>query len=55
MTSPVGVRRFDVYPSEICGLRPCHTPTGQIHRPGSGSELASIVFELGELALVGAV
>src|ERR1043165_7497015 len=34
---PFGDLRLEVNPSLISGLRPCQTPTGQTHRPGSGS------------------
>src|SRR5262245_43074240 len=36
-SSPLGALRLEANPSLISGLRSCQTPTGQTHRPGSGS------------------
>jgi hypothetical protein len=38
---------LDANPSLISGLRPCQAPTGQTHRPGSGSGRDPLVVELG--------
>jgi hypothetical protein len=47
MSWPLGERRLDANPSLISGLRPCQTPTGQTHRPGSGSGRNPVDIELG--------
>src|ERR1051325_9082390 len=54
-TSPLGKRRRDENPSLISGLRPCQTPTGQTHRPGSGSGRLVLPAELGVAPLSGAL
>src|SRR5215468_6739679 len=47
MISPVGKRRRVANPSLISGLRPCQTPTGHTHRPGSGAGRSAVPPELG--------
>src|ERR1051325_627616 len=44
--SPLGKRRRVAQPSLISGLRPCQTPTGHSHLPGSGSDRTVLAPEL---------
>src|SRR5215475_5809374 len=46
MISPLGKRRRVANPSLISGLRPCQTPTGHTHRPGSGAGRSAVPPEL---------